>query len=108
MERLPKRTRKISTAEALGLDRQDSSDRAFLRYERLLLSLRKIMRRQGTSVNLLAEKLGVTRQAIYDRFSGRNTSLEWIVRVAEALGVDIKVTLVEHPIKHGVEMRQVA
>ena len=85
MERLPKRTRKISTAKALGLDTKDPSDKNYLRYESLLLGLRKIMRRRGVSGNKLAKMMGISRQAIYDRFAGRNTTLEWISRVAEVL-----------------------
>lgn len=93
MERVSQR-KKISTAKALGLDLEKAEDRAFLRYEKLLLGLRTEMRRQGMSGNQLAKRMGVTRQAIYDRFAGKNTSLEWISRVSECLGMQLKITLV--------------
>ena len=109
MERLPKRTRKISTAKALGLDTKDPSDKNYLRYENLLLGLRKIMRRRGVSGNKLAKMMGISRQAIYDRFAGRNTTLEWISRVAEVLGISLKVSFIESsPRRHAAEIRKVA
>ena len=110
MEKLPKRTRKISTAKALGLDFKDPSDRNYLRYENLLLGLRKIMRRRGVNGNKLAKMMGVSRQAIYDRFAGRNTTLEWVSRVAEVLGISLKVSFID-PSSHrrpAAEIRKVA
>lgn len=109
MERLPKRAHKISTAKALGLDLRNPADKNYLRYENLLLELRKIMRRRGVSGNKLAKMMGVTRQAVYDRFAGRNTTLEWIARVAETLGVRLKVIFVEPAAsRHTADMRKVA
>lgn len=96
MEKLSQRVRKISTAKVLGLDPKDPADGNFLRYEKLLLDLRKIMRRRGVSGNKLAKMMGVSRQAVYDRFAGRNTTLEWIARAAEALGVGLEIGFVEH------------
>ncbi len=90
-----KRTHKISTAEALGLDPRDPSDRFYLRYENLLLDLRKIMRKRGISGDQLAKLMGVSRQEVYDRFSGKGTTLEWICWVSEALGLQFKVKIVK-------------
>ena len=108
MERLSKRARKITTAEALGLDPQNATDRNYLRYEGLLLDLRKIMRKRGITGNQLAKLMGVTRQAIYDRFSGRNTTLEWICRVAETLGLQLKIKIVEPTQSYEENGRRVA
>lgn len=109
MEKLPKNPKKISTADLLGLDLKNPSDRNYLRYERLLLELHKIMLRRGISGNQLAKRMGVSRQAIYDRFAGHNTTLEWIVRAAEALGVSMQVTFSDKPPKqHAVFLKKVA
>ncbi len=108
MEKLPKRARKISTAEALGLDPRNPSDRFYIRYESLLLDLRKIMRKRGISGNQLAKLMGVSRQAIYDRFAGKNTTLEWISRVSEILGLQLKVKIVQPTHSYEEDRRKVA
>ena len=51
------------------------------------------MMKRGVSGNRLAQLMGVSRQAIYDRFSGKNTSLEWIIKVAELLGMKVLIQI---------------
>lgn len=57
----------------------------------LLVSLRK---EQGLSQQQLAERLGAHQQAIgrWESAKYRGTSLENLVRVAQALGADIRLT----------------
>lgn len=95
MEKIFKGKRKISVSEFLGLDPKDPDDCNFLLFKDLLVGLNQIMLEKEISVNELARRMKISRQAVYEKFSGKNTSMEWIQRACQALGVDIQVTFVE-------------
>lgn len=95
MERVFKNKRKITISEALGLDPNDPDDQNFLLFNDILTGLRKAMIDKEISMNELARRMQISRQAVYEKFSGKNTSMEWIQRACTALGVNIHVTFTE-------------
>lgn len=95
MENLFKNRKKISVAELLGLDLSDPDDRNWLEFRHLLGGLFKVMVEKGISKNELARRMRISRQAVYEKFSGKNTSMEWIQRACKALGVEIRVAYVD-------------
>ena len=54
--------------------------------ERLII--KETMKRYGTSVNEVAEKMGITRVTLSTHING-NPSTEILLRIAEAIGCDI-------------------
>lgn len=96
---------KIGASKLLGLDTRVLADRNFLSFNNLLVGLREIMVEKGISMNELARRMKISRQAVYEKFSGKNTSMEWIRRACLALGVEIHLKYVDlktiqHPINH--------
>lgn len=95
MEKLFKNKREIGVSELLGLDQNDSDDQNFLRFQDLLGGLLAIMIRKKISQGQLAKRMKISRQAVSEKFSGRNTSMEWIQRACDVLGIEIKVTYMD-------------
>lgn len=95
MERLLKNKRKITVSEFLGLDEKDPEDQNFLRFQYYLGDLLRIMIKKGITQSQLAKRMGISRQAIADKFSGRNTSIAWIDRACKALGLEIKIQFLD-------------
>ncbi|MDO8518664.1 MAG: helix-turn-helix transcriptional regulator [Deltaproteobacteria bacterium] len=95
METIFKGARKISVAEALGLDPNDPDDRNWLQFRHLLAGLTRVMAEKGVSMKELARRMKISRQAVYEKFSGKNTSMAWIQRACDALGVEIQITYVD-------------
>jgi len=95
MEKLFKGKRKITVAEFLGLDLNDPEDKNWLQFRELLGGLLHIMVQKGISQNELARRMGISRQAVYEKFSGKNTSMEWIQRACRALGVEVRIAFVD-------------
>lgn len=54
--------------------------------ERLII--KDVMKRYGTSVNEVAEKMGITRVTLSTHING-NPSTEILLRIAEAIGCDV-------------------
>lgn len=95
MEKIFKGRRKITVSKLLGLDTRNPDDRNWLQFRDLLLGLLKVMVEKGISKNELARRMKISRQAVYEKFSGKNTSMEWIQRACKALEVEIRVAYVE-------------
>jgi DNA-binding Xre family transcriptional regulator len=95
MGKILKGSRKIPVAEALGLNLNDPDDRNWLQFRDLLVGLLRVMIEKGISKNELARRMKISRQAVYEKFSGKNTSMEWIQRACEALRVEIRVSYVD-------------
>lgn len=95
MDNIFKGRRKISVAEALGLDLNDPDDRNWLRFRDFLVGLSTVMAEKNVSMKELARRMKISRQAVYEKFSGKNTSMAWIERACDALGVEIHITYVD-------------
>ena len=95
MEKLFKNKRKISVSELLGLDENDPDDLNYLRFQDLLVGLLGVMIRKRITRSQLAKRMGISRQAVAEKFSGKNTSMEWIQRACKALGVEIRITYID-------------
>lgn len=95
MAKFFKGKRTISLSELLGLDSNDPEDRNFLLFKDLLVGLNRVMVEKSVSMSELARRMKISRQAVYEKFSGKNTSMEWIQRACTALGVNIHVTFTE-------------
>ena len=54
----------------------------------MALRIKEIIKEKGTSVNALAEKMGITRVGLSQHING-NPSVEVLERIADALEVDI-------------------
>jgi DNA-binding Xre family transcriptional regulator len=87
--------KKISISKLLGLSSKDAADQKFLSFKDLLAGLHEVMVEKGISMNELARRMKISRQAVYQKFSGKNTSMEWIQRACIALGVEIKVAYLD-------------
>lgn len=87
--------RKITVDTLLGLDPDDVRVKNWLAFRDLIVGLQKAMIEKKISKNELARRLGVSRQAIYDKFSGRNVSMKWIQKACDALGVTIRFAIVD-------------
>lgn len=95
MEKIFKGKRKITVSELLGLDPKDRDDQNFLRFRDLLVGLFRVMVEKGVTKNELAHRMRISRQAVYEKFTGKNTSMEWIQRACDALGVEIRVVYID-------------
>lgn len=95
MEKFLKRVRRVSVTEALGLDLNNLEDRNWLQFRDLLIGLLRTMAEKGISKNELARRMKISRQAVYEKFSGKNTSMDWIQRACNALGIEIRVTYLD-------------
>lgn len=95
MGKVQKRNQKIKIIDLLGLDSNDLDDQSFLAFYDLLAGLQATLIRKGISKNELAGRLKVSRQAIYDKFSGRNVTLGWIQKACDAIGVLIRVAIID-------------
>ncbi len=95
MEKISKEPRKISVVDLLGLDANDPEDQNFIRFKDILVGLGAVMTEKGVSMNELARRMNISRQAVYEKFSGKNTSMKWILRACDALKVDICVAFVD-------------
>jgi len=82
----------VPVKDLLGLDARCSDDKDYLLLRETLLDLRKIMIKKNISKSELARRLGVSRQAVYEKFTGKNTTLEWIQKVSASLGVRVKIS----------------
>lgn len=54
----------------------------------MALRIKEIIKEKGTSVNALAEKMGITRVGLSQHING-NPSVEVLERIADALEVDV-------------------
>lgn len=95
MEKLFKNKRRIDVSDFLGLDRRDPEDRNFMWFQHHLGGLLRAMLKKGVSQNQLAKRMGISRQAVSDKFSGKNTSIEWIERACQALGLEMRISFIE-------------
>ncbi len=91
MANLLKGKSEISVSRLLGLDSRNAADQRFLEFKDILVGLREVMVEKGISMNELSRRMKISRQAVYEKFSGKNTSMEWIQRACLALGVGIRV-----------------
>lgn len=53
------------------------------------MRLKQAIKESGSSVGDLAQKLGVSRQAISRQINGANITVETVQRIADALGVPV-------------------
>lgn len=90
-----RKTKKISTASPLGLDPHDPDDKAFIQFKDFIVALHTVMIRKEISKNELARRMKISRQAVYDKFSGRNLTMDWIQRACRALGVELQIRFVD-------------
>ncbi len=95
MEKIFKGKRKITVTELLGLDPNDPEDRNFLKFQDLLGGLFRVMTEKKINKNELARRMNISRQAVYEKFTGKNTSMEWIQRACDALGVELRITFID-------------
>lgn len=96
MAKIPKKYRTVSTSKLLGLDPiSDRDDVHFLLFKDFLVGLNQVMVEKGVSMNELAQRMNISRQAIYEKFSGKNTSMVWIQRACQALGVEAHIFFTE-------------
>lgn len=92
---LKKAKKTISVADALGLDPSDKEDQAYLQFHEFITGLEVVMVRNNISKGELARRLKVSRQAVYDKFSGRNLTMNWIKRACDAVHVNLQIRFVE-------------
>lgn len=97
---LKKAKGRITPAEALGLNPDDPEDQAFLAFKDFIVGLEVFMIQHHISKNELARKMKISRQAVYDKFRGRNLTRDWITRACNAVGVTLQIRFVptkSHP-----------
>lgn len=87
--------RTITISELLGLDENDKDDRNYLLFFDTLVALDGAMIKKDISKNELARRLGVSRQAIYDKFSGRNVTMGWVKKACDAIGVELRFLIID-------------
>ena len=66
------------------------------------LMIKDAMKRYGTSVNEIAEKMGISRVTLSTHING-NPSTEVLLRIADAIGCPV-TELFEQPKKDGVSL----
>lgn len=91
---IPKNVKKISLIKLLEIDVNDPDDLRYLLLHDVLIGLLRAMYEKDVSKNKLAKLMKISKQAVYEKFGGKNTSLEWIQRACDAIGVQMKVTFV--------------
>lgn len=89
------KAKKIALDEFLEFDSRKPEDAVAFHKHKLLYQLNEFMLKHDVSKAELAKRLGISRQAVTNKFLGETLSLDWIVRAFAALGV-------------GIEMRQAA
>jgi DNA-binding Xre family transcriptional regulator len=57
---------------------------------------------KGIRMNELDRRMKISRQAVHEKFSGKNTSIKWIQRACLALGVEIRVAYINHQAGHRI------
>ncbi|QQR80855.1 MAG: helix-turn-helix transcriptional regulator [Deltaproteobacteria bacterium] len=95
MERILKKRKKIPLNQLLGVEEGDKLLEGYLSWRDTLDQVRRVMIKKGVTKAELARKMGVSRQAIHDRFIGKNTTFEWIERMCDALGLVVRFTVME-------------
>lgn len=80
-------------AEFLDFDLSNPDEAAQYQKYQLLQLLHEQMIKKDISKSELARRMGVTRQAVTNKFLGEALSLDWLMRAFSALGlvVDFKV-----------------
>jgi len=94
MAKLPKKPKMISVSKLLELDPKSKTDQSFLQFQDVILGIQNIMVQENISKNELARRMGISRQAVYDKFAGRNMTMKWIERACDALGVEMRIAFV--------------
>lgn len=95
MGRILKKTKRIKVSDLLGLDPKDKDDQAFLALKDFIIGLEAVMVKKQISKNELARRMKISRQAVYDKFAGRNLTMDWIMRACNALQVDLQIRFIE-------------
>lgn len=96
MAKVSKKHRTISIAKLLGLEpTSDREDVNFLLFKDFLVGLNQVMMEKGVGMTELARRMNISRQAVYEKFSGKNTSMVWIQRACQALGVEAHIFFTE-------------
>lgn len=95
MVKLPKNIKTINTYELLGLDPNNSDDRAYVEFGDLMAAFDIIMLQKKISMSELARRLKISRQAVYDKFTGRNLTIGWIKKACKAIGVTLIFKFIE-------------
>ena len=55
----------------------------------------RVVRKSGLSITLLAEKLGVSRNTLYNKFKEQDLSYDFIIRVGKVIHYNFSVDLPE-------------
>lgn len=95
MDKISKAKKRISVTELLGLDPNNPDDQNYLAFKDFMVGLTRAMIERNISKNELARRLKVSRQAVYDKFTGRNLTMKWIQRACDAIGVELRVAFVD-------------
>lgn len=95
MDKLFKTKKRISIPELLGVDPNDPDVKNFIAFKDFIVGLTRAMIERHISKNELARRLKVSRQAVYDKFTGRNLTMKWIQRACNAIGVELHVAFVD-------------
>ena len=77
------------------MDDRDLADQAFLAFQDFIVGLEVIMVKKEISKNELARRMKISRQAVYDKFAGRNLTMDWIKRACTAVHVDLQIRFTE-------------
>ncbi|MBF0107371.1 MAG: helix-turn-helix domain-containing protein [Deltaproteobacteria bacterium] len=80
-----------SLEDFLEFDLENPEDIVEFHKHKLLYQLNEYMLKNKISKSDLAKKLGITRQAVTNKFLGETLSLDWLVRAFAALGVGIEM-----------------
>lgn len=81
--------KKISLDKFLGFDKRNPEDAVQFHKYKLLYQLNEFMLKHDITKVELAKRLGISRQAVTNKFLGETLSLDWIVRAFAALGVGL-------------------
>lgn len=85
----------MSLYEAWNLDPNDSVDRAYVEFDDIMTAFHVSMLQKKISMSELARRLKISRQAVYDKFTGRNLTIGWIKKACKAIGVTLIFKFIE-------------
>lgn len=93
MEKISKSTKGLK--KLMDVENDSLNDSTFLLIEDILVGLLRVMVRKKVSKAELAKRMGISRQAVSEKFGGLNTSIVWIHKACDALDVKMNVSFVD-------------
>ena len=86
----------VSLQDFLEIDPNNPEELIAFQKHKLLFQLHEYILKHKITKAELAKRLGITRQAVTNKFLGEALTMDWIIRAFSVLGIGLEVKMPAH------------